>query len=415
MSTVAHRTWIVTEFYHPDENATGYLMTNLARGMCRTRTVGVVCRNPKSVHSEESTQSLSVCEPVVHRMWSTHFSKDILLLRFVNILTLTSSIFVSLLRRLRQGDAVLVVTNPPTIPYVTKVAAAIKRAACIVLVYDVYPEVVVATGLMRQTHPIVSLLHWMTSRLFASANAVVVLGRDMRNLITQRYNGGAAKLRIITNWVNVDEIKPALRSDNKILKELNLTEKFVVGYVGNIGRTHDIETIAEAGRLLAGSADIHFLFIGEGAKKPWLERFISHHNLRNFTVLPFQDRTRQSDVHNSCDLSVISLVPGMAGLSVPSRMYNMMSAGKPILAITDQESELALVVEEENIGWVVAAATPDKIARCILLARKSQDVLSEMGNRARIAAIEKYSFEHSLRQYEDLMNEIQRGTECKRP
>jgi colanic acid biosynthesis glycosyl transferase WcaI len=347
--------------------------------------------------------------PDVQRVWSTEFSKDNLFLRIVNIFILSMSMLVRLILKVHHGDKILVVTNPPTLPYVAIIVGRLKGARCFVLVYDVYPEVLVATGLIREGHPLIKIMHSMTALLFRSADAVIVLGRDMKDLVTQRYHDSGRNLHIIPNWTDAEEIKPTSRTENNLLLQQRIVDKFIVGYIGNIGRTHDIESIIASARIISERDQIHFLFVGNGAKKQWLDQYVVSSGLTNVTTLPFLDRSRQNEVHNACDLSIISFVPGMAGLSVPSRMYNMMAAGKPILAVTDGWSELARVIEEERIGWVISSHSPEEIAECIVRAQEQPDVLIEMGRRARDVVIKKYSFPQILRRYQELLATVFEG------
>jgi glycosyltransferase involved in cell wall biosynthesis len=150
---------------------------------------------------------------------------------------------------------------------------------------------------------------------------------------------------------------------------------------------------------LKDKTDICFLFIGDGAKKKWIAESVHKRNLSNVIIKTYYSRERQSDVHNACDIAVVSFIPGMAGISVPSRIYNIMAAGKPILAITDPESELAMVVQEENIGWIVTSYRACDVVDIILAARGNNAMLNEMGKRARKAAKEKYSFEKIIPLY----------------
>ena len=398
--------WIVTEFYYPDENATGFLLTSLAKGLSDTQNVGVICRRPTWFSKKEIPRNAGSI-PKVERVWATNFNKENLLLRIVNNFVLSLTISIRLLFKVRSHDTVLVVTNPPTLPYAAAAISRMKGARCIILVYDVYPEVLVAAGLFRADHPLVKLLHLMTAFLFHLVDAIIVLGHDMKNLVAQRYRGTERILHIIPNWADTENIVPTIREDNGFLIQNGIAEKFVVGYVGNIGRTHDIESLVKTAQLLSDSHDIHFLFIGGGAKRRWLDEYVTRNDLKNVTILPYFDRSRQSEVHNACDLSIISFVPGMAGVSVPSRMYNMMAAGKPILAVTDAWSELATVVREENIGWVISSRNPSDIAECIVRAKQQPEVLLEMGQRARKAVVRDYSFNQTLRRYESLVSELE--------
>ena len=102
---------------------------------------------------------------------------------------------------------------------------------------------------------------------------ILVLGRDMEALITRHLGNSKVPVQVITNWSDIEAVKPLPREDNALLRELGLTTKFVVQYSGNIGRTHGIETIIEAARRLRGQQDICFLFIGWGAKERWLKGY----------------------------------------------------------------------------------------------------------------------------------------------
>jgi len=158
--------------------------------------------------------------------------------------------------------------------------------------------------------------------------------------------------------------------------------------------------------MLSRENHIHFLFIGFGAKEVWLRKNVQEYGLKNVTVLPLQPRSDLNWSLNACDLAVISFVKGMSGVSVPCRMYNIMSVGKPILAVSDIASELSQVVEEENIGWVVKPEMPDLIAKAVMEGNKSRELLSQMSVRARKLSIEKYSLSASNHKYKILVDSV---------
>jgi glycosyltransferase involved in cell wall biosynthesis len=242
--------------------------------------------------------------------------------------------------------------------------------------------------------------------LYSHASAVVVLGRDMQALVEGRAVERRGAVVIIPNWADIDAITPAPRPTNPLLQELGLQEKFVVQYSGNMGRTHDLESIVECARRCVDEPDIHFLFLGWGAKEPWLRRTVSGSNLANITVLPPRPRSEIPVSLNACDLAVISFMPKMAGVSVPSRMYNVMAAGKPMIAVADPESEIARLVREEAVGWVVEPQRPDLLLAAVREARADQAALAAMGARARRAAEAKYSPESAMVKYNRLFDEL---------
>ncbi len=121
--------------------------------------------------------------------------------------------------------------------------------------------------------------------------------------------------------------------------------------------------------------------------------------LANVTLLDQRPRSDQPNFLNASDIAMISLIPGMTGAGVPSRMYNAMAAGKPILAITEPESELALVVNEEQIGWVVPPDQPARLAETLQNIEMQSDRLLKMGLRARAVAEAKYTPEKVIKSY----------------
>ncbi len=404
---MSDRIWVVSELYYPEQSATGYFLTNIAEGLALQYPVHVICGQPTySARGTRAPFRQSYHGVQILRCWSTTFDKDILFGRIMNLVTLTVSVFLRAVRHFRAGDRVIVVTNPPSLPFLVSLACRLKRAQCLLLIHDVYPDVLVATSMWRQSSPLIRFLDWLNLRLYRSMAWIIVLGRDMRGLVLRKLLRNDGRISIIPNWGDVDQVVPLRKEDTPLIRELGLTKRFVVQYSGNIGRTHGLESLIDAALLLRDQPDIHFLFIGSGAKKPWLEKTVNEHGLVNVTVLPLQPRNELCQSLNACDVAVISFVPGMAGVSVPSRMYNILAAGKPIIAVTDEESELALVVKEEEIGWIVPPNRPEKIKEVTLLARNDPETLQRMGRKAREVAEQKYSKSAVMEAYRALMQQV---------
>lgn len=404
---MSDRIWVVSELYYPEQSATGYFLTNIAEGLALHYPVNVICGQPTySARGTRAPFRQSYHGVDIFRCWSTTFDKDILFGRVMNLVTLTVSVFLRAVRHLRAGDRVVVVTNPPSLPFLVSLACMFRRAHCILLIHDVYPDVLVATSMWRRTSPPIRFLDWLNVRLYQSMTWIIVLGRDMRKLVLQKLAPGDDRVTIIPNWGDVDQVVPLRKEDTRLIRDLGLGKKFVIQYSGNIGRTHGLESLIESALLLRDNQDIHFLFIGSGAKKPWLEKTVKERGLLNVNVLPLQPRDELCQSLNSCDVAVISFVPGMAGVSVPSRMYNVLAAGKPIIAVADEESELALVVREEEIGWVVSPNQPDRIREAILQAKNQPETLQRMGQKAREIAEKKYSKPAVMEAYRDLMQQV---------
>jgi colanic acid biosynthesis glycosyl transferase WcaI len=407
------RFWIVSEQYYPQETATGYLLTELAEGLADYLDVRVVCGMPAPAADGASAPRREQRHGVsIRRCTATHLNKDVLWQRLVNLATSSVSLFVEAVRQIGRGDYVLVVTNPPLLPFFVSLACRLCGARCILLIYDIYPEVMVATGLVRQNAPLARWLGWLNQRLYRSVEWIVVLGRDMARRVQTKLEPGDRRVVIIPNWAEPHQVVPADPRRNALLRELDLTDKFVVQYAGNMGRPNDLESLIESARLLRDEDGIHFLFIGSGAKRAWLECAVREHHLANVTILPHRPRSDQQNFINACDVGVVSLVPGMTGVAVPSRMYNILAAGKPLLAIVGEDSEAACVVREEQVGWVAPPGQPDRIVQAILAAQAHPQRLSEMGARARSAAETKYSLDRVLEGYLALVAEVRADGSC---
>ena len=399
--------WIVSELYFPEETSTGYILTQIAEGLAQAHPVKVLCGQPSyfargtRAPARESRHNVDI-----RRCWGTTWNKDVLLLRLFNLCTLSWTFFWALLWNVRRGDRVLVVTNPPTLPFVVAAACALRGAQRVLLVHDVYPDVAVAAGLVSGDSLWMRWLSWAVAGLYKSFDAIIVLGRDMQNLVQRKLGGLERLIRIIPNWSDLELVHPAPRDENALLRELGLNDKFVVQYAGNMGRSHNLESVAECAEMLRGASHVHFLLLGSGAKKAWLEKETGQRTLTNITILPHRPRSESQNFLNACDVSLISFVSGMAGISVPSRLYNVLAAGKPIIAIADSESELAQVVREESVGWVVSPNDVRQFAEAIVEAEANRELLRQMSRRARAAAESKYRLQAIIDAYVRLFADL---------
>jgi glycosyltransferase involved in cell wall biosynthesis len=321
-------------------------------------------------------------------------------MRLMRMVSITFSMFLAALFRIRRGDSILAVTNPPSVPILAVILSFILRVRFSLVVHDVYPDIIAACGLTSRKAVSYRLLHKISRLVLRRAELIFCIGRDMcEHLAQTRGTGTSDGIQVIPLWADCQEIQPAPRESNRLLIELSLTNKLVILYAGNMGHPHDIETLAAAIKHLESDEGIHFVFMGSGPKQRLLNEMLASGST-NITVLPPRPRSEQNEFLNACDVAILSLVPGMLGLAVPSRTYNLMAAGKPIIALVSESSEVAKVVREEGIGWVVEPGSVKKTVLAIQAAKESNNLLLEMGVRARRAAGTKYSQEIILRQFD---------------
>jgi colanic acid biosynthesis glycosyl transferase WcaI len=398
------KVWVISELYYPEETSTGAFLTQTAEGLARRFLVRVLCSQPTYGARGQRAPVNEVRNGVkVHRCWGTTFNKDVLPLRLLNMFTITLSIMLNAVGRIQAGDCVLVVTNPPLLPLVVALACFIRRAKCVLIIHDVYPDVLIATGALSSGSSLAGMIAWIMRVLYRRMASIVVLGRDMETLVRSKLPNGVDWIVTIPNWADLDLVNPLPRSENALLGQFGLANKFVIQYSGNIGRTHGIEYLTQCAEQMRNGSALHFLFIGFGGKKAWLKKAVEDRGLKNVSILDYRLRSELPQSLNACDVAIVSLARGMTGVSVPSRMYNIMAAGKPIIAVADAASELAQVIRDENIGWVVEPGNVEALKAAIDEAMGNPGRLIQMGLRARKAAEAKYSLEHAIASYMNLV------------
>jgi glycosyltransferase involved in cell wall biosynthesis len=227
----------------------------------------------------------------------------------------------------------------------------------------------------------------------------------MKQLVSRKLCGVENdKIWVIPNWAELETVSPSPREGNQLIKELGLSEKLIFLYAGNMGYPNDIKSFLNVAEKLTGNTNIHFIFLGAGVKKNLLEKTVSEKKLQNITILEPKPRSEQQIFLNACDVAIVSLIKKMWGVSMPSRTYNILAAGKPILALCEKGSEIELVVQEDQVGWSIAPNDPELLLDTILQIEAQKHTFEELGRRARKTALEKYSLQKAISNYAEVID-----------
>lgn len=394
------RLWVVSELYYPEETSTGYYLTRIAEGLANDFDVKVICGQPNYSARGVIAPSHEIHKDVeILRARGTRLNKNVIAFRLLNMLTLGFSVFIKALRNFAKGDRVLVVTTPPSMPFIVAFASLTRGAAYTLVIHDNYPEILIAVGKARPGSMFVRTIEYFNRWLYKYASKIIVVGRDMRELVERKTAGLDIPIETIPNWAELESVEPRPRNENELLRSLGLIDKFVLLYAGNMGHPNDMEGIISAAKALKDRPEIHFIFLGTGVKRPWLERTVGENAVGNVTILDPLPRSEQIKFLNACNVAIVTLVNKMWGVSMPSRTYNALAAGKPILGIVDPGSELARVVEDDNVGWIVPPNDPDALREVIIDIYNKRKELLEFSVRARAAALERYSLDLALERY----------------
>ena len=394
------RLWVVSEVYYPEETSTGYYLTAIAEGLADRFDVKVLCGQPNySARGIRAPKHEFHNRTEIFRAAGTTLNRNVLAFRLINMLTLGLSVFFHGLQRFRRGDRVVVVTTPPSMPFIVGLASLFKGAIYTPLIHDCYPEGPIAVGMLKMGSLTARTIDFFNRWLYKHARKIIVVGRDMKELIDRKSDGLDACIEVIPNWAEIDDVRPTPRCDSRLLRDLGISEKLVISHAGNIGYPTEVKTLIEAIVKLKDDDRFHFVFIGSGVRKPELEKAIDENQLSNVTLLPPRPRSDQINFLNGCDIGLVSLIKGMWGAAMPSKTYNIMAAGKPVLALTEPGSELARVIDEEQIGWHLPPGDAERLVEILNNIYVERPQLDEMGQRARSAAEEKYSLSSAVDRY----------------
>lgn len=396
--------WILTELYYPENNQTGYYMTKIGEGLAEVFDVKIICGQPNySVRGTIAPKHEIHKDVEIFRVSGTTLDKNVLIYRLINMLTLGSSVFFNSLFKIKKGDELLTVSAPPSLPFLSAFSAKIKNVPYTLIIQDKYPETLVAVKKAKEDSALIKFFNRMNKWLYSNAKKIIVVGRDMAELVGEQLDGDKNKIEYIPNWAALEEVEPQPKSENKLLKELGIADKFIFLYAGNMGHPQDVESIIQAAEKLINHSEIRFVFIGNGVKRKWIETQIKEKNLDNVILLDPQPRENQSAFLNACDVGFVSLVDKMFGVAMPSRTYNFLAAGKPILALTEKGSEVERVILESEVGWAVQTGNSDELLKKIFEIYENKNSIQEISERARKTALSNHNENLSVNKYKEVM------------
>lgn len=278
--------------------------------------------------------------------------------RLLTWMVATLQIWILLLFRYPRAH-VFLVTNPP---FATWLPLMLPHRFSL-LIFDVYPEALVATGMVSPKHRLVKLWHWINCKVYRKAERIFTISNTMKALLAGSCE--PSKIQVVHLWTDSDFIKPIAPSQNPFVREQSLEGKFVVLYSGNLGKTHDLQCLVTLAKRLQAT-NIFFLIIGQGEQYDSLHHSIQRAGLSNMRLLPWQPTHLIPYTFAAASVGVVSLGAGAGKLSIPSKTYNYLSAGVPLLAIGEPDSSLAELMDKHEMGKIFRSAQIDDMTAYLL-------------------------------------------------
>ncbi|MCK6259017.1 glycosyltransferase family 4 protein [Fictibacillus sp. KIGAM418] len=404
----------VINYFYPDLASTGQLMTDLCFELQDEFNITVIAGQPtytgedikaKNILTYDKLENIKIIRiklPTVNK--NSKFSR----IRYIFYYFILA---IYALLKEKDIDVIYSISQPPILGgLLGTIGKILKNSKHVYNIQDFNPEQAAAINYTNQKF-IFSLAKKIDKINCKLADHVVLVGQDMSETLKRRFiTGKLPDYSVINNWTNEQEIIP-LEKSNKDVSEFiirnNLEDKFIVMYSGNLGLFYDLENIIKITKEFRYDKDIVFLFIGEGAVKREMMEFVEKNHLFNVIFLPYQPKNFIKYSLNVADVHLVVNQKGIKGVSVPSKIYGVMAAGKPILGVLEEGSEAHFLIKKSESGVVVEPQNYNEIVNAIryfyCLDKKE---IKDMGSKGREYLENNLKKEISINKYKKLLYKI---------
>ena len=394
----------VNRFFHPDLAPTGRYAADVAFDLAAAghEVHAVTSRLAYDGGGPGYAARETVRGVQVHRVWTTRFGRGSLAGRAMDYASFYVSAFFALAGMLERNDIVVAKTDPPLISVVAAIAAGLRGARLVNWLQDIFPEAAVRSGMRLLSGPLGAVARAKRNWSVRRAVMNVVPGERMAAELARLVPG--APLRVVPNWADGKALQPALAAADALRGEWGMQGKFIVGYSGNLGRAHDLETLLAAATLLAEEHDVAFSVGGGGHHFPRLRAA----GLPNVLLRGYVAEERLGESLAACDVQLVTLLPAFEGLVVPSKFYSIAAAGRATIFIGDPHGEIARAIAAHGCGVSVAAGDAAGLAAAIRNLRASPEKLRAMGERARAAFEREWDRPVALARWREVIAAVDR-------
>lgn len=313
--------------------------------------------------------------------------------------------------RSRRGQLLFIVSNPPFLPLVGWLSSVLRGQHYCILVYDVYPALLVNLGKLAHNGLVARLWQAFNRMVWSRSAAVMTIGPYMaENIRNEAPQLRSDLFKIVPMWCDCDFIKPIPKADNPFVTELGWQDRKIILYSGNLGNTHNLTGLLAAAFKLKNRPDIGFLIVGSGALWGQVEHTVAEQRLTNVKLLPWQPEDKLPYTQAAGDISVISIEPTIAGYMLPGKTFYYLAAGSALIALAAAKSELTDIIEGGRCGVRLDPDDGDGIAAAIVGLVDEPERLLEYQLRSRHLAETQYSRKNTV-EYLAILDGILRVSE----
>lgn len=308
--------------------------------------------------------------------------------------------------KMKDIDLILVGSTPPTQGVL---GSLVKRKLKVPVVYslqDIFPDSLVHTGLASKSSIFYKIGKIIETSTYKNVDVIRVISNDFKNNLLGK-GVPESKIKVIYNWIDANSIRPINKENNILYNKFNLSKDlFYVVYAGNLGYAQNIEAILKAAERLLKYKDIVFLIFGKGSQEQLYKEMAYSKNLRNVRFFPLQPYNLVSEVYSLGNVSIVSCKKGIGKNAFPSKTWSILSAGTPIIAHYDNNTDLSKLINENHFGLYTETDDIESFSKAILELYENNELRELMGQNGRDFVLSRMSKEAATQEYIDLINEI---------
>ncbi len=407
---------MLANYFHPEYASTGQLMTELCEYLAKDFDITVIANIPSynegsgsEAYKEkkfyyETYKGINIIRVPVPKV-----DKKSKASRIKYILVYALNAFRAIFKA-EKPDIIYTISQPPILGGFLGLLGKVFRGSKLVYnIQDFNPEQAEAIS-YNKSKAVNNISRWVDNRTCKTADAVIVVGRDMLDRLHNRCKSiDKNNTYVINNWINEKEVHPLEKEHeevNKFIADNGLKDKFVVMYSGNIGLYYDLENIIKVIGEFKEYNDMRFVFIGEGAQKENIATYCRDNAVNNVIFLPYQPKERIIYSLNSANVHFVTNQKGIKGVSVPSKIYGVMAVGKPVLGVLENGSEAQLLIENSGCGLSVEPKDYDGIRSLIRWFYDSREKAERMGAKGRSYLEANLRMCDSLEKYRSILSRL---------
>jgi colanic acid biosynthesis glycosyl transferase WcaI len=396
---------LISQVFYPDQVSTANLFTNLCTVLAGSEEIDVEVWAGQPSYTELKKQPKNVNFKGVRIKYlpCSNFPKKNFIGRILNTITFTASAGFKILFSGKKTP-VWTHTTPPFLGILIAFICSLKKQKFVYILLDIFPEGVIRLGKVSGLNPFIRIWHYLFMKALKRSEKIIVIGRDMKIWVERECPACRHKTEYIPHWQDESLLFPVDYSTNDFVIEKKLVEKFVVQYSGNFGLWNEVKTMARAA--VMSPPDVVFIFVGGGMRKQELLEELSGKDQQNIIILPFQANEKFNTILTGSHIQLITLKEGLEGMAVPCKIYGILAAGIPVIAMVPPESEIAMIVNEEKCGFVIGPTDLDGLIRSITVLKSDKTLQKQMGQNSRNAFEKKYTTKIIAGKYKSVLDNL---------